>query len=146
MKAWIRLPLDALRASGGVSKAAVIVLSLLCDRAAQQGSTEGITATADELAAAAGSSRRTVARALAELLGLGLISHRRTGRASVYELNAATVELFPEGTFTGCRRRSAAPRAPQRENLSQIDREYLAMVNRFGDEPEPGQMEMEESL
>ena len=142
MKAWIRLPLDALRASGGITKSAVVVLALLCDQAAQQGSVEGISATVDELAADSGSSSRTVTRAVAELLRLGLISRRRTGRGSVYELCSSTVELFPDGTFDGSRRRrSAAPRSP--ENLSQIDREYLELVNRFDTDPEPNQLEME---
>lgn len=143
MKAWIRLPLDALRASGGITKSAVVVLALLCDLAAQQGSVEGISATVDGIAETAGSSRRTVARALAELLRLGLISHRRTGRGSVYELCSSTVELFPEGTFSGERRRRSTPRASQHENMSQIDREYLALMNRFSTDPEPGQLEME---
>ena len=143
MRAWIRLPLDALRASGGITKSAVVVLALLCDQAAQQGSVEGISATVDELAADSGSSSRTVTRAVAELLRLGLISRRRTGRGSVYELCSSTVELFPDGTFDGGRRRrSAAPRSSQ-DNLSQIDREYLELVNRFSTDPEPGQLEME---
>lgn len=144
MKAWIRLPLDALRASGGITKSAVVVLALLCDQAAQQGSVEGISATVDELAADSGSSSRTVTRAVAELLRLGLITRRRTGRGSVYELCSSTVELFPDGTFDGSRRRrSAAPRATQGDNLSQIDKEYLELVNRFSTDPEPGQLEME---
>lgn len=143
MKAWIRLPLDALRASGGITKSAVFVLALLCDQAAQQGSVNGISATVDELAADSGSSSRTVTRAVAELLRLGLITRRRTGRGSVYELCSSTVELFPDGTFDGRRRRSAAPRATQGNNLSQIDKEYLELVNRFSTDPEPGQLEME---
>lgn len=143
MRAWIRLPLDALRASGGITKSAVLVLALLCDQAAKHGSVEGISATVDKLAADSGSSRRTVTRAVAELLRLGLISRRRTGRGSVYELSSSTVELFPEGTFDGSRRRrSAAPRSSQ-DNLSQIDREYLELVNRFSTDPDPGQLEME---
>lgn len=150
MRAWIRLPLDALKASKGITQSAVVVLAQICDRAAQAGSVAGISVTADEIATEGGKSRRTVCRALTELLRLGLISRRRTGRGSVYELCSSTVELFPEGTFDGSSRRQggsgrrSAPRAPQ-ENLSQIDLEYIAMSNRFMNEPEPGQLEMEES-
>lgn len=151
MRAWIRLPLDALIASKGITQSAVVVLAQICDRAAKAGTTTGITVTADELATEGGKSRRTVCRALTELQRLELIAARRTGRGSAYELCPGCVELFPEGTFDGSSRRQggsgrrSAPRAPQ-ENLSQIDLEYIAMSNRFmNDEPEPGQLEMEES-
>lgn len=147
MKAWIRLPLDALKESKGITQSAAVVLAQICDRAAKAGTTTGITVTADELATEGGKSRRTVCRALTELQRLELIAARRTGRGSAYELRHGCVELFPEGTFDGSSRRAfgggrrSAPRA--QENLSKIDQEYLALVNRFGDEPEPGQLEME---
>lgn len=151
MRAWIRLPLDALIASRGVTQSAVVVLAQICDRAAKACTTSGIEVTADELAAEGGKSRRTVCRALAELQRLELIAARRTGRGSVYELRPGCVELYPDGTFDGTARGAAAAAGTSRRNRSKQAaeqaemQEYLSLVNRFADdEPLPGQQEFEE--
>jgi len=160
MRAWIRLPLDALIASRGVTQSAVVVLAQICDRAAKACTTSGIEVTADELAAEGGKSRRTVCRALAELQRLELIAARRTGRGSVYELRPGCVELYPTGTFDGTARAGAGAAAAgtSRRNrqskqagdqLCAAERaemqEYLSLVNRFdNDEPLPGQQTFEE--
>lgn len=149
MRAWIRLPLDALIASRGVTQSAVVVLAQICDRAAKACTTSGIEVTADELAAEGGKSRRTVCRALAELQRLELIAARRTGRGSVYELRPGCVELYPDGTFDGTARAGTSRQNKQNKQMlvsaEQAEmNEYLSLVNRF-DEPLPGQLEMEES-
>lgn len=150
MRAWIRLPLDALIASRGVTQSAVVVLAQICDRAAKACTTSGIEVTADELAAEGGKSRRTVCRALKELQGLELIAARRTGRGSVYELRPGCVELYPDGTFDGTARAGTSSSQNKQNKqmlVSPSEREemdeYLSLVNRF-DEPLPGQQEFEE--
>jgi DNA-binding transcriptional ArsR family regulator len=148
MRAWIRLPLDALIASRGVTQSAVVVLAQICDRAAKACTTTGIEVTADELAAEGGKSRRTVCRALAELQRLELIAARRTGRGSVYELRPGCVELYPDGTFDGTARAGTSRQNKQNKQMLVSEQaqmqEYLSLVNRFDDEPLPGQQEFEE--
>lgn len=154
MRAWVKMPLDALKASGGVSTSAVVVLSLIVDKCAKEHSTSAAVSRG-ELVQLSGASLSTVRRALAELRGLGLIESRRTGRESVYTITGA-VELYPEGTFDGSARSGAqrSTRAARAAATSwdELDAaEYLALVNRFaadegeGGEPDArieGQMEL----
>lgn len=154
MRAWVKMPLDALQASGGVSTSAVVVLSLIVDKCAKEHSTSAAVSRG-ELVELSGASLSTVRRALSELRALGLIESRRTGRESVYTVTGA-VELYPEGTFDGSARSGAqrAARATSKTtNWDELEAaEYLALVNRFkedeneeGGEPDArieGQMEL----
>lgn len=141
MRAWVKMPLDALQASGGVSTSAVVVLSLIVDKCAKEHSTSAAVSRG-ELVELSGASLSTVRRALSELRALGLIESRRTGRESVYTVTGA-VELYPEGTFDGSARSGAqrAPRASRapRPTWDELDaEEYLALVNRFGEDTDEG--------
>ena len=134
MKAWIKLPLDALKRSGGITKAGVVVLSVMVDRAARDRRTEGVQMTVAEIADCAGCDGRTVKRALKALEMAELIRHEHTGRASKYTLTGA-VELYPEGTFDGTARagnKHKTKRITQRER--EECEEYLSLVNRFREE------------
>lgn len=134
--AWVRLPLDLLKAHGVLQSDAVL-LSIIIDRCGDRPS-KVAALDRGKLAAAAGCSLRSVAYGLTRLEQLGLIERIRTGRQSLYRLTGA-VELLPpkqrSTTQSGrTSRRSAAASAD-------ID-EYLQVVNRFAsaDEPLPGQM------
>lgn len=136
MKAWVKLPLDALKRSGGITKAGVVVLSVMVDEAAKKHKTDGVEMTVQEIADKAGCNERTVRRALEALEVAELIAHRRTGRASSYTLTGA-VELYPEGTFDGSARAGGKkpkwtkkPSAKEEAEMS----EYLSLVNRFKEE------------
>lgn len=133
MRAWVKMPLDALKASRGVSTSAVVVLSLIVDKCAKEHSTSA-EVSRGELVELSGASLSTVRRALAELRALGLIESRRTGRESVYTVTGA-VELYPEGTFDGTARAGAQKAARATSRAKSWDEmeaeEYLALVNRF---------------
>ena len=142
--AWVRLPLDLLSAEG-VSKNAASICAVIVDAAT---STPKLSAdlTREEIASKAGCSLATVRRALTELERLGLISHTRTGRGSVYKLTGL-VELCPAACEP--KKRPAAPAAPKptpRAKAQAKMEAYLSTVNRFkqiaeDDEPLAGQME-----
>ena len=135
MRAWVKMPLDALRASEGLTKGAVVVLSIIVDECARKHSTEGVELSAATIGERGSLSAATVKRAIQQLERVGLIVHERTGRASRWALTRA-VELYPEGTFDGSAR--AGTRTRQRKpKLSDKEREelqeYLSLVNRFDD-------------
>lgn len=141
MKAWVKLPLDALKRSGGITKAGVVVLSVMVDEAARKHRTDGVEMTVQEIADKAGCNERTVRRALEALEVAELIAHRRTGRASSYTLTGA-VELYPEGTFDGSARSGSRKpkwtKKPSKREAAELD-DYLSVVNRIVDAYEEGE-------
>jgi DNA-binding MarR family transcriptional regulator len=139
------MPLDALRASEGLTKGAVVVLSIIVDECARKRATEGVELSAALIGERGSLSAATVKRAIQQLERAGLIAHERTGRASRWTLTRA-VELYPEGTFDGTARAGARQqqRRQRKPDLSDQERaelqEYLSLVNRFDDgEPIEGQ-------
>ena len=140
MRAWVKMPLDALRASEGLTKGAVVVLSIIVDECARKHSTEGVELSAATIGERGSLSAATVKRAIQQLERVGLIVHERTGRASRWTLTRA-VELYPDGTFDGSARAGTRQRASERgrrkPQLSESERaelqEYLSLVNRFDD-------------
>lgn len=145
MRAWVRMPLDALRASEGLTKGAVVVLSIIVDECAKKHTTEGVELSAATIGERGSLSLATIKRAIQQLEAVGLIVHERTGRASRWTLTRA-VEMYPEGTFDGSARAGTRPpsRRKKQPELSERERaeleEYMSLVNRFDDgEPIDGQ-------
>lgn len=121
-RAWIRQPLALLRREGGLSKPAALVLAVLIDRATDYDPPRPVQASVGDLAWSTGFSERSVRAALADLVRRELISARRTGRGSVYELTGA-VELLPPKKRTQQQRKKPAD--------AWIDPGYGDLVNRF---------------
>lgn len=126
-QAWIRQPLALLRQEGGLSKPAALVLAVLIDRATDYDPPRPVQAAISALAWSTGYSERAVRSALADLEHRGLISSRRTGRGSVYELTGA-VELLPPK-----KRTQQPPKARQHKKPADtwVDPGYGDLVNRF---------------
>ena len=127
-RAWIRQPLALLRQDGGLSKPAALVLAVLIDRATDYDPPRPVQASVGDLAWSTGFSERSVRAALADLVRRGLISVRRTGRGSVYELTGA-VELLPPKKRTQQQQR-------KKPAETWIDPGYGELVNRFHTVPE----------
>lgn len=82
MQEWIRLPTELLHSD--LKRSSILVIAVLIDR--DSGSNK-VTITADEIAAKAGLSRRSVMYALKELHAAGYIKDIcKSGRASTYTL------------------------------------------------------------
>lgn len=126
-RAWIRQPLALLRQEGGLSKPAALILAVLIDRATDYDPPRPVQAAVHDLAWSTGYSERAVRSALADLEHRGLISSRRTGRGSVYELTGA-VELLPPK-----KRTEQQPKARQHKKPTEawVDPGYGDLVNRF---------------
>lgn len=125
--AWIRQPLALLRRDGGLSKPAALVLAVIIDRATDYDPPRPVQAAVHDFAWSTGYSDRAVRDALADLVRRGLISVRRTGRGSVYELTGA-VELLPP-------KKRTQQQQQQRKKPAEtwIDPGYGDLVNRFHD-------------
>lgn len=140
-KAWIRQPLSLLRRDGGMSKAAAVLLAVIIDRATDYNPPRPVSADIRALAWAAGYSDRATRSALHELVSLGLIETRRTGRASVYTLTGA-VELLPpkkrNDTQSGTQGASSyRSRQRSKQPLTQQELDYLSLdAARRGSAPE----------
>lgn len=151
--AWVRLPLKLLR-ENGLTKSAAAVCCVLLDRATSAADVSAwITVSMSDIAADVGCDVRTVRRAVADLLGIGLIE-RRSGKASgasnAYRITPGCVELCGRAAEAKRAVKSDAAAAPRparrsvRRSCSAEDEEaaaYLSLVNRFADDPLPGQME-----
>lgn len=149
--AWVRLPLKLLR-ENGLTKSAAAVCCVLLDRATSAADVSAwITVSMSDIAADVGCDVRTVRRAVADLIEIGLLE-RRSGKASgasnAYRITPGCVELCGRAAETKRTARSdaAAPR-PARRSVRSCPTEdeeaaaYMSLVNRFDDDPLPGQME-----
>lgn len=137
LKAWIRQPLSLLCKNGGLSKSAAIVLAIVIDRATDTDPPQPVQLQQDLLAWQTGYTRRTIIRAIEELVQHELLAIQRTGRGSVYTLTGA-VELLPPKRDAQNENQSKRPsraRRSARHSVSdeQLD-EYLSVVNRFKDD------------
>lgn len=135
-KAWIRQPLSLLCKEGGMSKCAAITLALIIDKATNTNPPSPVEVRHSELAQLSGYNERSTIRAIQELVKRGLISAKRTGRGSVYELTGAVDLLPPKKDPTECKpsggskaRRRSKPRLTQREQEELED--YESLANRF---------------
>lgn len=151
--AWIRVPLKLLR-EHGLTKSAAAVCCVLLDRATSAADVSAwVTVSMSDIAADVGCDVRTVRRAVADLLEIGLIE-RRSGKSSgvsnAYRITPGCVELCgraAEVKHTAGADAAAAPRSArqkQRRSCPADDMDaaaYLSLVNRFDDDPLPGQME-----
>ena len=135
--AWIRQPLALLRRDGGLSKPAALVLAVIIDRATDYDPPRPVQAAVHDFAWSTGYSERAVRDALADLVRRGLISVRRTGRGSVYELTGA-VELLPPKKRTQQQQQQQRQQQRQRKKPAEtwIDPGYGELVNRFHSAPE----------
>ena len=128
-KAWVKLPIAALR-EHGLHKSDAVVLSVIIDECIAK--PDGAPITRAELANATGYSPRQITDSIKTLAALELISVTQTGRAPIYKLLKA-VELLPEPAASkpkpaGKSKGKGKELTPQ--ELSDLD-EYLALVNRF---------------
>ena len=148
LKAWIRQPLSLLCRDGGLSKAAAIVLAIIIDRATDTDPPQPVQVDVAAIAWSSGYSERTVHRALADLVGRGLLTSTRTGRGSVYTLTGAVAVLPPKGADKTAPAAAAPPQhgSPRRSRSARISaaeaaemEEYLSLVNRFAD-PAPAEL------
>lgn len=144
--AWVKVPVELLKRSG-ISQKAAVLLSIIIDKC-KQSATLSAPISAAELVERSGMSRRTVCRALDELRALELIETDRTGRASTYRLTPGCVELCPKAVkddhpAAQPASRSRAPRSSRRgsSTATATEAEYMTLVNRFPDDPLPGQLE-----
>lgn len=136
---WVRLPLDVLNEQG-MSKAAAVVLAVIVDRCTSNVD-RCAAITTKYIVSSSGYSRATVYDALKELFRLDLIAHERTGRASRYRLTRC-VELYPNACEVKESAQKKAARKQRREDRKDLE-EYAKLANRFKNEEEPieGQME-----
>lgn len=126
-RAWVRLPIAALR-EHGLHKSDAVVLSIIIDECVAK--PDGAPITRAELSAATGYSPRQITDSIKTLTALELISVTQTGRAPIYKLLKA-VELLPEPSKpkpTG-KGKSKGKELTDQE-LAEMQ-EYLALVNRF---------------
>lgn len=148
--AWVKVPVELLKRSG-ISQRAAVLLSVIIDKCKKSASLSAPISAA-ELVERSGMSRRTVCRALDELRVLELIETDRTGRASTYRLTPGCVELCPKAVKDDHPAAQPAPRPrPQRSGrrgssagtatTTATMEEYMALVNRFPEDPLPGQLE-----
>lgn len=135
-KAWIRQPLALLCREGGLSKCAAITLALIIDKATNTNPPSPVEVRHSELAQLSGYGKTAIKCAIDELIKRGLLSTRRTGRGSVYELTGAVDLLPPKKDPTECKpsggskaRRRSKPRLTQREQEELED--YESLANRF---------------
>lgn len=135
-KAWIRQPLVLLCREGGLNKCAAITLALIIDKATNTNPPSPVEVRYSELEQLSGYSERAIKYAVCELVKRGLLSTRRTGRGSVYELTGA-VDLLPpkkdptENGPSGNKkaRRRSKPRLTQQQQEELAD--YESLANRF---------------
>ena len=148
--AWVRLPLKLLR-ENGLTKSAAAVCCVLLDRATSAADVSAwITVPMSDIAADVGCDVRTVRRAVADLIEIGLVERRSgksSGASNAYRITPGCVELCGRAAETKRTARSgaaaAAPRATRRSCPAE-DAEaaaYMSLVNRFDDDPLPGQLE-----
>ena len=144
--AWVKVPIELLKRSG-ISQKAAVLLSVIIDKC-KKSATLSAPIGAVELVERSGMSRRTVCRALDELRALELIETDRTGRASTYRLTPGCVELCPKAVKDSHPAEQPAPRPRTQRSARRgssaataTEAEYMSLVNRFGDDPLPGQME-----
>jgi DNA-binding transcriptional regulator PaaX len=141
MKPWIRLPIDLLQRKG-IKMSAAIILSAIIDRCTDT-TTGTATIAQSYLAKETGCTTRTVRNAIAELEALGLIEHKRTGRASVYRLTGCA-DLLPPKQRTNNANNTSTTNIPhttwkrkKKEELSDEVKaelqDYLSLSNCFDD-------------
>ena len=143
-ESWVKLPLKLLKQQG-ISKSAAAICCCIIDQCSQSGLEEWAQISTAELAAATDTAGKTAKRAVLELEALGLIEIKRSaGSASSYRLTGC-VELCPAAFKHPEQPAKPAPRARKRregycESMT-APSEYAVLVNRFPDDPLPGQME-----
>ena len=144
-ESWIKVPLKLLR-QHGLSKGAATVCCCIIDLCGREGLGRWMSVSCAEIAGATGYSTKTVKRSVLELERLELIEIRRTsGSASEYRLTGC-VELCPsvfKQQEPAPAPRARAKRSSRRGSSSATatEAEYLTLVNRFPEDPLPGQLE-----
>lgn len=126
-RAWVKLPIAALR-EHGLHKSDAVVLSIIIDECVAK--PDGAPITRAELSAATGYSPRQITDSIKTLTALELISVTQTGRAPLYRLLKA-VELLPEQPSKPKPSKSKGKGKELTAQEQQELEEYLALVNRF---------------